>query len=132
MPDPPNQEIRRTLGRPACRGAQILEWKDAEGSPRYACVITPPGVETRAPLPLVVFFHDPQADPTAVDKETGLRKLAATFSVLMALPLESLFQVGFVVALGLLADTFLVRALLVPSLAVLLGERNWWPGSAAT
>jgi RND superfamily putative drug exporter len=56
--------------------------------------------------------------------------LAATFSVLMALPLESLFQVGFVVALGLLADTFLVRALLVPSLAVLLGERNWWPGSA--
>jgi RND superfamily putative drug exporter len=53
--------------------------------------------------------------------------LAATFSVLMALPLESLFQVGFVVALGLLADTFLVRALLVPSLALLLGERNWWP-----
>ena len=58
--------------------------------------------------------------------------LAATFSVLMALPLESLFQVGFVVALGLLADTFLVRALLVPSVAVLLGERNWWPGSSAT
>ncbi len=56
--------------------------------------------------------------------------LAATFSVLMALPLESLFQVGFVVALGLLVDTFLVRALLVPSIAVLLGERNWWPGSA--
>jgi RND superfamily putative drug exporter len=55
--------------------------------------------------------------------------LAATFSVLMALPLESLFQVGFVVALGLLADTFLVRALLVPSVAVLLGERNWWPRS---
>ena len=53
--------------------------------------------------------------------------LAATFSVLMALPLESLFQVGFVVALGLLVDTFLVRALLVPSVAVLLGERNWWP-----
>jgi RND superfamily putative drug exporter len=57
--------------------------------------------------------------------------LAATFSVLMALPLESLFQVGFVVALGLLADTFLVRALLVPSIAILLGERNWWPRSTA-
>jgi RND superfamily putative drug exporter len=53
--------------------------------------------------------------------------LAATFSVLMAVPLEALFQVGLVVALGLLADTFLVRALLVPSIAVLLGERNWWP-----
>ena len=58
--------------------------------------------------------------------------LAATFSVLMALPLESLFQVGFVVALGLLVDTFLVRALLVPSIAILLGERNWWPGSRLT
>ena len=58
--------------------------------------------------------------------------LAATFSVLMALPLESLFQVGFVVALGLLADTFLVRALLVPSIAILLGERNWWPSKPCT
>jgi RND superfamily putative drug exporter len=53
--------------------------------------------------------------------------LAATFGVLMALEIEALFQVGFVVALGLLADTFLVRALLVPALAILLGERNWWP-----
>ena len=57
--------------------------------------------------------------------------LAATFSVLMAVPLEALVQIGFVVALGLLADTFLVRALLVPSLAVLLGERNWWPGATS-
>ncbi len=56
--------------------------------------------------------------------------LAVTFGVLMALPLESLFQVGFVVALGLLADTFLVRALLVPALAMLMGERSWWPSSA--
>jgi RND superfamily putative drug exporter len=55
--------------------------------------------------------------------------LAATFSVLMALPLEPLFQVGVVVALGVLADTFLVRALLVPALGVLCGERNWWPST---
>ena len=53
--------------------------------------------------------------------------LAATFAVLMALELEALFQVGFVVALGLLADTFLVRALLVPAIAILLGDRSWWP-----
>ena len=53
--------------------------------------------------------------------------LAATFAVLMALELEALFQVGFVVALGLLADTFLVRALLVPAIAILLGDRTWWP-----
>ncbi|WP_312882001.1 MMPL family transporter [Actinomadura alba] len=53
--------------------------------------------------------------------------LAATFATLMAVPMEALFQIGFVVTLGLLADTFLVRALLVPAIAVTLGERNWWP-----
>ncbi|MFN8159905.1 MAG: MMPL family transporter [Solirubrobacterales bacterium] len=53
--------------------------------------------------------------------------LAGTFSALMALPLEALFQLGFTVALGLLVDTFLVRTVLVPSIAFQLGERNWWP-----
>lgn len=74
----PNREIKRVIGRPPCRDAQVLEWKDAEGAPRYACMIAPKNVETRAPLPLVVFFHAPYEDPTSVDKKTGLRKLAST------------------------------------------------------
>ncbi|MFO0761805.1 MAG: hypothetical protein U0359_35520 [Byssovorax sp.] len=74
----PNREVRRTVGRPACRGAQVMEWKDAEGAPRYACVIAPPGFETRAPLPVVIFFPDGEDDPTAIDKETGLRKLGTS------------------------------------------------------
>jgi RND superfamily putative drug exporter len=53
--------------------------------------------------------------------------LAGTFAALMALDLEALFQVGFTVTLGLLVDAFLVRTFLVPSIALLLGERNWWP-----
>jgi RND superfamily putative drug exporter len=53
--------------------------------------------------------------------------LAGTFSALMALTFEALFQFGFVIAVGLLVDTLLVRGLLVPSIAYLLGERNWWP-----
>jgi RND superfamily putative drug exporter len=53
--------------------------------------------------------------------------LAGTFAALMALDLEALFQVGFTVGLGLLVDAFLVRTFLVPSLAYMLGERNWWP-----
>jgi putative drug exporter of the RND superfamily len=53
--------------------------------------------------------------------------LAGTFATLMAIPIEGLIQMGFTIALGLLVDTFLVRSFLVPSLAVLLGERNWWP-----
>jgi len=75
----PNRELRRVLGRPPCRESQVLEWRDAEGSPRYACVIAPRNVETRAPLPVVVFFHGAFEDPTFVDKKTGLRKLGARF-----------------------------------------------------
>jgi RND superfamily putative drug exporter len=55
--------------------------------------------------------------------------LAGTFAVLMTLPVESLFQAGFTIALGILVDTFAIRVFLVPSLAILLGERNWWPWS---
>jgi RND superfamily putative drug exporter len=57
--------------------------------------------------------------------------LAGTFAALMALELEALFQVGFTVSLGLLIDAFLVRIFLVPSIAMLLGERNWWPSNSA-
>ena len=57
--------------------------------------------------------------------------LAGTFAALMALELEALFQVGFTVCLGLLVDAFLVRTFLVPSIAMLLGERNWWPNRLA-
>lgn len=56
--------------------------------------------------------------------------LAGTFCALMALPLETLFQIGFTIAFGLLIDTFLVRTFLVPAIAFKLGERNWWPASS--
>jgi dienelactone hydrolase len=77
----PDRDIRRTLGRPACRDAQVLEWRDADGAPRYGCVFAPRGLETRAPLPLIVFFHGPLDDPTSVDKKTGLRKLGGSFNL---------------------------------------------------
>ncbi len=53
--------------------------------------------------------------------------LAGTFSVLTTLPLRDLAQLGFAVMLGVLLDTFVVRALLVPSIVLLLGRWNWWP-----
>ena len=53
--------------------------------------------------------------------------LAGTFSVLMTFPLLNLFQVGFTVMLGILIDTFIVRAILVPAIVMKLGEINWWP-----
>ena len=53
--------------------------------------------------------------------------LAAVFAVLGVLPLIALAQVGIIVCVGVLLDTLLVRTVLVPSLAFMLGERFWWP-----
>ena len=53
--------------------------------------------------------------------------LAGTFSVLGVLPLVTLTQVGVVVALGVLLDTFVVRSLLVPALTLEIGQTIWWP-----
>ena len=55
--------------------------------------------------------------------------LAGTFATLTLLPLEELVQIGATVAVGVLLDTFVVRALLIPAITYRLGERAWWPGS---
>jgi uncharacterized membrane protein YdfJ with MMPL/SSD domain len=53
--------------------------------------------------------------------------LAGTFGVLVITPIRTLMQIGTAVAIGVIIDTFLVRALLVPAIASLLGRWNWWP-----
>ncbi|UFU05621.1 MMPL family transporter [Ruania halotolerans] len=53
--------------------------------------------------------------------------LAATFSALWVIPLLFLAQLAFIVAVGVLIDTFVVRSLLVPGLVHDLGRRTWWP-----
>ena len=55
--------------------------------------------------------------------------LAATFLVLAVLPLVSLRQIGFAVALGVLIDAFIVRTTLVPALAYDIGKKVWWPST---
>jgi RND superfamily putative drug exporter len=57
--------------------------------------------------------------------------LAGTFSTLAVLPLVFLTEIGFVVAFGVLLDTFVVRSILVPALALDLGRHTWWPSALA-
>jgi len=56
--------------------------------------------------------------------------LAGTFSVLMTLPVTFAFNIGFMVAVGILLDTFVVRTIMVPAAVELLGDRVWWPSTA--
>ena len=53
--------------------------------------------------------------------------LAGTFSVLMTLPVTFAFNIGFMVAVGILLDTFVVRTIMLPAAVELIGDRIWWP-----
>jgi RND superfamily putative drug exporter len=71
----------------------------------------------------------------AVDR--GIRSTASTvtsaamvmvgvFAVFATLGLLSLKQMGFGLAVSVLIDATIIRALLLPATMTLLGERNWW------
>lgn len=53
---------------------------------------------------------------------------AASMFALMAGSVSTMAHVGFTIGAGLLLDTFVVRSLVVPAAAALLGRRLWWPG----
>jgi RND superfamily putative drug exporter len=58
--------------------------------------------------------------------------LAGTFCVLAVVGGsstggQSIREIGFGLAMGILLDTFVVRTVLVPSTVMLLGRWNWWP-----
>jgi putative drug exporter of the RND superfamily len=56
----------------------------------------------------------------------GLIMAASMFGLLFS-SLSSVVQGAFVLGVGLLLDTFLVRTITVPAIAVLFGKANWWP-----
>jgi putative drug exporter of the RND superfamily len=56
----------------------------------------------------------------------GVIFAASMFGLLLA-SISTLVQAGFIIGTGLLLDTFLVRTITVPAIAVLIGKANWWP-----
>jgi RND superfamily putative drug exporter len=56
----------------------------------------------------------------------GLIFAASMFGLLFA-SISMMVQAGFVLGMGILLDTFLVRTVTVPAIATLVGRGNWWP-----
>jgi putative drug exporter of the RND superfamily len=56
----------------------------------------------------------------------GLIFAASMFGLLFA-SITMMVQAGFVLGMGILLDTFLVRTVTVPAIATLVGRGNWWP-----
>ena len=52
---------------------------------------------------------------------------AGTFVAMLGSPVPGIYEIGFAVSVGLIIDTFIVRSMLVPSLAALIGRAIWWP-----
>ncbi|WP_280398233.1 MMPL family transporter [Nocardia carnea] len=57
--------------------------------------------------------------------------LAAVFCVLGVLPLITLTQLGIIVGIGIVLDTFLVRTVVIPALFTVVGRKVWWPSALA-
>jgi RND superfamily putative drug exporter len=53
--------------------------------------------------------------------------LASTFAMVAIIPLGAFRQLAFIMAVGLLLDTFLVRPVLTPAVLTLLGPAASWP-----
>lgn len=51
----------------------------------------------------------------------------ASMSGLLFSSIGTVVQAGFVIGVGIMLDTFVVRTITVPAIATLLGRASWWP-----
>jgi hypothetical protein len=63
----------------------------------------------------------------SADIQATINRDFLRIAVLALSPLQSLFQIGIAVAIGVFIDTFIIRAILVPAIASIAGDANWWP-----
>jgi putative drug exporter of the RND superfamily len=59
----------------------------------------------------------------------GIIFAASMFGLLFG-SISTMVQTGFIIGMGLLIDTFVVRTITVPALAAMIGRANWWPSKA--
>jgi RND superfamily putative drug exporter len=66
------------------------------------------------------------ASTGGVITSTGLIFAASMFGLVFG-SISGMVQVGFIIGIGLLLDTFLVRTVTMPAMADMVGRANWWP-----
>jgi putative drug exporter of the RND superfamily len=69
----------------------------------------------------------PQAARAVAAASLALAASFAVLAVLAVVPLRPFREFAFIMALGVLIDSFLVRSLLVPALISLVGDSSVWP-----
>jgi RND superfamily putative drug exporter len=79
----------------------------------------------RLPLRDALAYAVPRASATIT--VAGIT-LAFSFALLALVPLLPFREFAFLMCIGVLLETFVVRTILVPSLIALAGDASWWPG----
>jgi putative drug exporter of the RND superfamily len=79
----------------------------------------------RRPLAEAIAYAAPRAS-----KAIGVAgiALAASFAMLAVVPIDGFREFAFIMAVGVLLETFLVRSLLIPALISTFGRLSFWPG----
>ncbi len=80
----------------------------------------------RKPFREAIHYATPRASGTIT---IAAVTLAGSFALLALIPIRPMRELAFVMAAGIVIDSFLVRSLLVPSLAGAFGRLSWWPNS---
>lgn len=57
------------------------EWRDAQGTPRYACYFVPSGASRISPRPLLIWLHGGEGSAEDVYNHTSLREKAESFDL---------------------------------------------------
>jgi putative drug exporter of the RND superfamily len=80
----------------------------------------------RRPFREAIRYASPRASGTI---SIAAITLAASFALLALIPIRPMRELAFVMAAGIVIDSFIVRSILVPSLAASFGRLSWWPNS---
>lgn len=100
----------------------------ALGADYTVLVVTAIRDRVRAGAPTAEAAAAAMVETAPVVSAAGL-VLAGSFLALVVAPMPTLQQVGVAIGVGVLADTFVVRPLVVPAAVAVLGDATWWrPG----